>query len=80
MRVSVDSYAGPNRVEIPQRFRFAGREVNVVDSLDQWRGANSIYRFFEVRDNDGNCYILRFDDARSEWELTLQQSARSQAD
>ena len=61
------------QAEMPRRFRFAGREVNVVDSVDEWRVVNPVYRFFEVQDNDGHLYVLRFDVARREWELTLQQ-------
>jgi hypothetical protein len=75
MRVWVETYAGYNGVEMPRRFRLDGRVIEVVDNLDQWAGPN--YRYFKVRDGDGNLYILRLDELRAEWELTMFQSAKS---
>lgn len=41
------------------RFRFAGKEYLVEEVLDQWYGPSD--RYFKVRANDGNLYILRRD-------------------
>jgi hypothetical protein len=41
----------------------------------QWHGAD--YRYFKVKGDDGNFYILRFDEARSEWDLTMFQSPKA---
>ena len=62
---------------MPRRFRLDGREVEVVDNIDQWHGPD--YRYFKVRGDDGNLYILRLDEFRAEWELIMFQSAQSQA-
>ena len=75
MRIWVETYAGYNGIEMLRRFRLDGREIEVVDNLDQWAGPD--YRYFKVRDSDGNLYILRLDELRSEWELTMFQSAQS---
>ncbi len=75
MRIWVEAHPGYDGVEMPRRFRLDGREIEVVDNLDQWPGPN--YRYFKVRDGDGNLYILRLDELRSEWELTMFQSAQS---
>jgi len=77
MRIWVETYAGHGGVEMPRRFRLKAREIEVIDNLDQWYGAHD--RYFRVKGNDGNLYILRLDESRKEWELIMFQSAQSQA-
>jgi hypothetical protein len=60
---------------MPRRFFFDGRGVEVAENIDQWRGPN--YRYFKVKGDDGNQYILHLDENRAEWDLTLFQSARA---
>jgi hypothetical protein len=69
MRVHVESVADDRRIEMPRRLHLGGREVEIIESDDQWHGAD--YRYFKVKGDDGNVYILRFDEPRSEWELTM---------
>jgi hypothetical protein len=57
---------------MPMRFRFGRREVEIVETIDQWYGPD--YCYFKIKGNDGNFYILRFDEGRAEWELTMFQS------
>jgi hypothetical protein len=75
MRVPVECIADYRGVEMPRRFHLGGREVEIVESDDQWHGAD--YRYFKVKGDDGNVYILRFDEPRSEWELTMFQSPKA---
>jgi hypothetical protein len=77
MRISVDTYIGHNGLEMPRRFRLDERDIDVYENIDQWFGSG--YCYFKVRDADGNLYILRLDEARNEWELTMFQRAQSQA-
>jgi hypothetical protein len=77
MQVRVETYTGHGGVEMPRRFRLDGREIEAIDNLDQWHGRD--YRYFKVRGDDGNLYILRLDELRAEWELIMFQSAQSQA-
>ncbi len=77
MRIWVETYVNAEGLEMPRRFRLRRRDIDVVENLDQWPGAD--YRYFKVRGGNGNLYILRFDEPRAEWELTLFQSARLQA-
>jgi hypothetical protein len=72
MRIEVEMMRGGGDLEVPQRFWLDGREVKVVDNLDQWQGAD--YRYFKLKGEDGNLYILRLDEGRLEWELILFQS------
>jgi hypothetical protein len=75
MQVQVEHCAGHLGVELPVRFRFDGREVEIAEHVDQWYGPD--YCYFKVKDNDSNLYILRFDEGRVEWELTMFQSPRA---
>jgi hypothetical protein len=72
MKVQVQRSAGHLGVEMPVRFRFGRREVEIVETVDQWYGPD--YCYFKIKDNDGNLYILRFDEGCAEWELTMFQS------
>jgi hypothetical protein len=72
MQVQVERCGDHLGVERPVRFRFAAREVEIVENVDRWYGSD--YCYFKIKGNDGNLYILRFDEARAEWELTMFQS------
>ena len=72
MKVQVERCAGHLGVEMPVRFRLDAREVEIVETVDQWYGPD--YCYFKFKGNDGNLYILRFDEGRAEWELTMFQS------
>jgi hypothetical protein len=73
MKVQVERCAGHLGVETPVRLGFGGREVEIVEIDDQWYGPD--YCYFKIKGNDGNLYILRFDEGRAEWELTMFQSS-----
>jgi len=77
MEVCVEICLGPGGVEMIRRFHLDGREIEVSDNLDQWHGAD--YRYFKVKGENGNLYILRLDESEGDWELIMFQSAESQA-
>ena len=60
---------------MPPKLHLDGHQVDVLESLGQWYGPD--YRYIKVRGYDGNLYILRFDEPRAEWELTMFVSARA---
>jgi hypothetical protein len=72
MKVQVNRCAGHLGVEMPVRFRFGRREVEIVETVDQWYGPD--YCYFKIKGNDGNLYIFRFDEGCAEWELMMFQS------
>ena len=76
MQVQVETYAEEGGAEKLRRFRFDDRVVEVADNIDQWHGAD--YRYVKVRGSDGNVYVLRHDEVRDEWELTMYQRSQSQ--
>ncbi len=71
MRIEVESYAGERGVEMVRRLRLDGRDVEIAENVDQWPGPG--YRYHKVKGQDGNLYILRLDEGRAEWELTMFQ-------
>jgi len=77
MQVQVETHTGQGGVEMPRRFRLDGREIEVSDNLDQWPGPD--YRYFKVRGDDGNLYLLRLDEFSAEWELIMFQRTQSEA-
>ena len=42
MQVWVETYAGHGGVEMPRRFRLGGREIEVIENLDQWYSAATL--------------------------------------
>ena len=77
LQVHVESEPGAHGIETPRRFRLDGRKVEIVENIDQWHGHD--YRYFKVKGDDGNLYVLRFDEGRAGWELTMFQSPQAEA-
>lgn len=69
LRVAVESYAGHRADESPRAFVLGARRVEVTEVLDRWLDPR--HRYFKVRSNDGDVYILRHDVPGDAWELTL---------
>jgi len=67
MRVRVDAYAGHTANERPLRFTLGHRTITVAEVLDRWYGERE--RYFRVRVDDGDVYVLKYSDADDAWEL-----------
>jgi len=78
LQVHVETHSGYGGVEVPRRFRLDGREIEAVETLDQWAGRSD--RYYKVRGADGSIYILRFDEKQAEWQLIMFQSPEAQAE
>jgi hypothetical protein len=76
MQIHVKTDIGYRGVEVLRRFGLDGREVEVIENVDQWQGRD--YRYFKVKGDHGNLYILRFNERRADWELTMFQNPRAQ--
>ena len=76
MRIQVEQHPTDDGMRMPRRLHFDGQwVVDVLETLDQWCGPN--YRYIKVRGYDG-LYILRFDETRAEWHLTMFKRARAE--
>ena len=75
MSLEVETKPDSRGLDIPVRLLMDGRSIEVVKLVDEWRGKN--HRYFKLVAQDGNLYILRFDEAAGRWEITLFESPRA---
>jgi hypothetical protein len=71
LAIRVECYAGHRGEETPRRFWIGDRLVDIVEVLDRWLAPD--YRYFKVRGDDGDIYILRHDPRADRWEMTMFQ-------
>lgn len=67
MKVLVECYAGYRGEEEPRAFTLGERRFTVVEIVDRWLDPR--HRYFKVRTEDDQRFILRHDSASGEWEL-----------
>jgi len=76
MQVRVETYVEQDGVEKVRRIRFDSRQIEIAENIDQWHGVD--YRYFKVRGSDGNLYMLRHNEIRADWELTMYEHANTE--
>lgn len=69
LTIRVECHAGYRGEETPRRFFVGDRLVAVADVLDRWLAPE--HRYFKLRGDDGDTYIMRHDVATGRWELTM---------
>ena len=67
MRIKVEAYAGYTANERPLRFTLGDRTIQIIEVVDRWLGETE--RYFRVRGDDGNTYILKYVEGDDQWEL-----------
>jgi hypothetical protein len=72
--IRVECYAGFRADQRPLRFFLRDREFRVEEVDDQWYSPDA--RFFRVRADDGNYYVLRHDQEQDTWTLDAFRAAR----
>lgn len=77
MKIRVECYAGYRGEQEPRAFWLGERRLEAVEILDRWLAPD--HRYFKVLAEDGNYYILRYGEARDEWELGAFSRARATA-
>lgn len=75
MALVVDCYAGYRGEQEPRAFRVGERHVAVRAVVDRWYSPSQ--RWFKVHAEDGDTYILRYDEPDDRWELAAFTSAKS---
>jgi hypothetical protein len=76
MRIRVEPHSD-DVTAAPRSLYLDGRRIDIAETIDRWYGPD--YRYVKVNGLDGAVYILRFDETRDEWDLTMFVSARGQA-
>lgn len=69
VQVQVECYAGHRGEQTPRVLVLGERRVGVSEVLDQWLGPD--HRYFKLRGDDGDVYLVRHDPGTSAWEVTM---------
>jgi len=77
LSIKVECYAGYRGEETPQRFYIGDRRIEVARVVDRWLAPD--HRYFKIKGDDGDLYIIRHDVINQGWELTLYESAKSES-
>ncbi len=72
--IRVECYAGHKADERPLRFAIRGRFFDVLEVEDQWYSPAA--KYFRVRANDGNLYVLKHDEENDSWSLDAFRAVR----
>ena len=67
--VAVECYAGHRGEETPRTLILGDRRIDVAEVVDAWLAPD--YRYFKLRGDDGNTYLVRHDERSTTWELTM---------
>jgi hypothetical protein len=67
MKICVYGCPGRGGQAEPHVFYLGARRLPVVAILDRWHDAS--HRYFEVKADDGRCFLLRHAPATDHWEL-----------
>ena len=74
INVRVSCYAGYRGEETPQHFFLNERKIAVVEVIDRWLAPD--HRYFKLRGDDGDTYLLRHDISGGYWQLILYEHGR----
>ena len=67
LEIGVECYAGHRGEQTPRTLILADRRVSVLEVLDAWLAPD--HRYFKLKGQDGDTYIVRHDEQRGVWEL-----------
>ena len=67
--LQVECYAGYRGEETPRVLTIGDRRVFVNEILDRWLAQD--HRYFKVKGDDGDMYIVRQDTTSGAWEMTM---------
>ena len=69
LTVAVECYAGHRGEQTPRILILGDRRIDVAEVVDAWLAPE--YRYFKLRGDDGNTYLVRHDERSTTWELTM---------
>ena len=65
--VTVESYAGSKAEEYPLRFHIEEKKIEISEIVDRWITPGC--RYFKVLADNGNVYVLEYDENNDSWRL-----------
>jgi len=72
LSVDVECYAGHRGEQTPRTLILGDRRIDVAEVLDAWLAPD--HRYFKLRGEDGDTYLVRHDERSDTWELTMFRS------
>ena len=72
--VNVECYAGHRGEQTPRTLILGDRRIAVAEVLDAWLAPE--YRYFKLKGEDGDTYLVRHDERSNTWELTMFRAER----
>jgi hypothetical protein len=75
LSIEVECYSGHRGEETPRVILLGERRVAVVAVIDQWLAPD--HRYFKLRGEDDDIYLVRHDGVSGNWELTMFERNRT---
>jgi len=72
LSIDVECYAGHRGEQTPRTLILGDRHIDVAEVLDAWLAPD--HRYFKLRGEDGDTYLVRRDERSDTWELTMFRS------
>ena len=69
LTVGVECYAGHRGEQTPRTLILGDRRIAVAEVVDAWLAPD--YRYFKLKGEDGDTYLVRRDEGSNTWELTM---------
>ena len=69
LAIDVECYSGHRGEQTPRTILLGGRRIEVTEVLDAWLGPD--HRYFKLKADDGDTYLVRHDVRSGRWELTM---------
>src|SRR5918995_5584076 len=74
LTVGVECNAGHRGEQTPRTLILGDRRIAVAELLDAWLAPD--HRYFKLKGEDGDTYLVRHDEQRGIWELTMFRADR----
>ena len=69
LSLNVECYAGHRGEQTPRTLILGDGRIAVAEVLDAWLAPE--YRYFKLRGEDGDTYLVRHDERSNTWELII---------
>tara|TARA_Y100000588_G_scaffold182289_1_gene196031 strand:+ start:405 stop:716 length:312 start_codon:yes stop_codon:yes gene_type:complete len=72
--LKVECYASSRLNERPVAFSLSNSHYKVEEIIDRWYGKGS--RYFKIKADDDNIYLLKYDELKDRWEWVFYQNPK----
>jgi hypothetical protein len=69
LTIGVECYAGHRGEQTPRTLVIGDRRIGVAEVVDAWLAPD--HRYFKLKGEDGDTYMVRHDERSGTWELTM---------